>query len=64
MAELTCSIPIPTTLQELEQAIQNYKDSSLQGDELFCQWQAIREASLAQSFPQLEDDGVQGEDSY
>jgi hypothetical protein len=63
--DLICTVPIPETQQELEQAIKRYKASDpLNSDELFCQWQAIRQASLAQQLPELESDRVPGEDSY
>ncbi|MBD2103385.1 hypothetical protein H6F94_21220 [Leptolyngbya sp. FACHB-261] len=63
MAELICTVPIPKTPQELESAIQSYRVSDLNGSDLFCQWQAIRDASLAQSV-ELESDQVAGEESY
>lgn len=64
MSELVCNVPLPHTLQELEQAVQVYKTSDLQGDELLCQWQAIRDASLNQQFSESSSDKVAGEDSY
>jgi hypothetical protein len=62
--ELICTVPIPQTQQELEQAIKRYKASDSDSYELFCQWQAIRQASLTQQLPELEGDRVPGEDSY
>lgn len=63
MSELTCKVPVPKTSLELEQAIQRYKTSDCQGMELFCLWQAIRDASIAQNPPEPEDT-IPGEDSY
>jgi hypothetical protein len=64
MRELICTIPVPQTPQDLEQAIQFYKTSDLSGVDLFCQWQAIREASLAQNATTPEVDPIPGDDSY
>jgi hypothetical protein len=66
MPEFTCTVPVPQTPQELERAIQHYKLSDASGFELFCQWQAIRDAALQQipAHPELEGDRVPGEDSY
>jgi hypothetical protein len=57
-------VAIPKTAQELEQAIRKYKSSELKGMDLFCQWQAIRWASLEQSGVEKEGDRVPGADSY
>jgi hypothetical protein len=60
-----CSmVSIPRTLQELESAIRSYRASDLQGMDLFCQWQAIRSASLTLLGSELASDRVPGEDSY
>lgn len=64
MPELICNVSIPSTLQELEQAIQQYITSDISGNELLCQWQAIRDASLNQKFPEPESDNVPCEHSY
>jgi hypothetical protein len=64
MAELTCTFPVPRTSEELEAAIQQYRNSDLHGVELFCQWHAICEASLHQEFNEPKTDAVLGEDSY
>ncbi|MBD2459859.1 hypothetical protein H6G89_02270 [Oscillatoria sp. FACHB-1407] len=64
MADITCTIPTPTTPQELERAIEHYKTSDISGDELFCQWEAIRNAALQLQFPEPEGDRVPGADSY
>ena len=53
-------VSIPKTLQELETAIRSYRASELQGMDLFCQWQAIRSASLMLLGSELESD----RDSY
>ncbi len=57
-------VSIPKTAQELEQAIRRYRTADLQGVELFCQWQAIRVASLEQTGADIEGDRVPGDDSY
>lgn len=64
MSELTYSIPILRTQEELEQAIQRYKASDLSGSELLIQWQAIRDASLNQALSAADADKVPGQDSY
>ena len=71
MAELACNVPVPETRQELDQAVQNYRVNSLSGHDLFCHWQAIREASLnyesqSETSSLQKDESVQvaGEDSY
>jgi hypothetical protein len=64
MAEITCTVPTPKTFQELERAIQQYKSSDVSGYELFCQWEAIRNAALQLQFPEPQGDRVPGEDSY
>jgi len=64
MPELTCTIPVPRTPQELDQAIQRYRNTDLHGYELFCQWQAICEGSMQQDFSDSSADAVPGEDSY
>lgn len=58
------NIPVPKTAQELEQAIRSYRKSDLKGVDLYCQWQVIRDAALAQNKSDLEGDRVPGEDSY
>jgi hypothetical protein len=64
MLEFTGTIPIPSSLQELEEAIRRYIASDLSNPELFEEWQAIRDASLIQEFSEPENDKVSGEDSY
>ena len=69
MADQTSSVsipPAPQTPQELEQAIQRYRNSDLSdfsNSDLFNQWLAIRTAALEQRTPDIED-RVPGEDSY
>jgi|GEM_PF-753532 hypothetical protein len=69
MADQPSSVSIPPTPQnpqELEQAIQRYRNSDLSdfsNSELFDQWLAIRTAALEQKTPDIEDK-VPGEDSY
>jgi hypothetical protein len=62
MAELTCAVP--TTLQELDEAVKKFQVSELDGSELYCQWQAIRDASLAQLTIENDKNLVAGGDSY
>jgi hypothetical protein len=64
MAELTCNVPTLKTQRELEQAVKQYKLGDFEGDELFCYWQAIREAALAQMPLEQEIHPIAGEDSY
>ena len=64
MVEAVCTTPMPQTIQELELAIRCYKTSDISGAELFCQWQAIRDASLALKAPEFSDDSIAGEESY
>jgi hypothetical protein len=64
MAELTCAVPVPTTLQELDEAVKKFQVSELDGSELYCQWQAIRDASLAQLTIENDKNLVAGGDSY
>jgi len=64
MLEVACTVPVPQTSAELEQAIRRYQASDLDGLDLFCQWQAIRDASLNQTKPERDGDRVPGEDSY
>lgn len=64
MSDLTYTLSIPSTLQELEQAVERYKSSDLSGSELLSLWQAIRDGSLNQFLSQADQDGVPGEESY
>ncbi len=64
MSEANSNVSIPQSLQELEQAIQRYRASDLNDPELLAQWQAIRDASLAQKDPEPGTDKVPGEASY
>ncbi len=64
MPELTCTIAVPQTTQELDAAIQRYLFSDLRGTDLFCLWQAIRDVSLAQESDEIECDHVVVEPSY
>ncbi len=63
MADFDCDVPIPSNLQELDQAVQTYKDRDFDQKELFCRWQAIRDASLEHP-RQLDADHIPGDDSY
>lgn len=64
MAEAMDTIAVPQTPQELDLAVQQFKTGEFSAPELFRRWQAIREASLAQSAVDLIGDRVPGEDSY
>lgn len=68
MLDFDCAVPVPATLQELDRAVQNYRSHDYQGQELYCYWQAIRDASLEQSQnlpePDSDRDRVGGEESY
>lgn len=58
------NIPTLKTPQDLEQAIQQYRDSDWNPNVLFALWEAIRSASIAQASPEEQVDRVPGEDSY
>ena len=64
MPELSYKVPTPTSLQELEKAVQRYKNSDLSGTELLSQWQAIRDASLSLADAEPSSDKVPCQDSY
>ncbi|NJR67125.1 MAG: hypothetical protein HC772_20320 [Leptolyngbyaceae cyanobacterium CRU_2_3] len=64
VSEAVCTISVPQTTQELELAIWRYKTSDICGNELFCQWQAIRTAALALNLLETTNDSIAGEDSY
>lgn len=64
MSELTYTVPLLSTQEELELAIQRYKTSDLSGLELLRQWQAIRDACLDRSSSDSDSDKVPGQDSY
>ncbi|NJL23473.1 MAG: hypothetical protein HC895_25885 [Leptolyngbyaceae cyanobacterium SM1_3_5] len=64
MSESTCNVPTPKTTQELEQAICRYKSSDFGGHELFCHWQAIRDAAIALMPQEIDRHSIAGEDSY
>lgn len=55
---------IPQTLQELDEAVKRYHTTNLSGDELYQQWQAIRDASLEQLPIETDKNPVPGTDSY
>lgn len=64
MMNVNSGAAIPQTLQELERAVQQYKNSDLTGPDLYRHWQAIREAALALRLPDFQGDQINGEDSY
>lgn len=61
MADAT--VPMLTTPQEIEQAIQRYRAGDWTGNNLFTLWEAIRTSALNQ-VSISESDRVPGEDSY
>lgn len=61
------SVSIPQTFQELEQAIDRYRNSEWNSEwnqDLFQQWQAIRLAALSQDTEPQVGDSIAGDDSY
>jgi hypothetical protein len=57
-------VQIPQTLQELDEAVKRYHTTDLTGDELYQQWQAIRDASLECLPIETDNQPVPGTDSY
>lgn len=57
-------IPTLNTPQDLEQAIQRYRESDWNPGVLFALWEAIRNAAMTQAVPEPQGDRVPGEDSY
>lgn len=55
---------VPRTTQELDRAIEQYRTSDLQGEDLYLHWRVIRDASLQQGTPESTFDRIPGEDSY
>jgi len=49
-------------VQDLDRAVRNYRQHDLRGPELFRQWKAIRDASLALEME--PGDRIAGDDSY
>lgn len=64
MSEFVSQVPVPTHLQELDQAIQRYRSTDLSGSDLYRLWQVIRDLSLEQVGFELAGDRVPGEHSY
>ncbi|HEY9811457.1 MAG TPA: hypothetical protein V6D13_19185 [Halomicronema sp.] len=65
MSELGSSVSIANSPQEIEQAVKLYRNSDVSGAELLRLWEAIRDASLNQTFSSDEQtDQVDGEQSY
>lgn len=58
------SNPRLNTSQALDQAVRNYRKHDLRGPELFRQWRAIRDASLALEMGPGDGDRIPGDDSY
>ena len=56
------SVAVPTTIQEVSEAVRVFKSQDWSNDELYERWQAIRSATLDLS--NLELDRVSGGDSY
>jgi len=64
MSELTYEVPVLHNIQELEEAIKQYKSKDLSVNELLCQWQAIRDAALDLGASNKDTEKVPGQDSY
>lgn len=64
MQELIGTVPNFSSLQEVEKAVEDYKNSDLSGFELINLWQAIRDAAINQNFSDSDSDNVPGEQSY
>ncbi|HEY9699925.1 MAG TPA: hypothetical protein V6D10_21890 [Trichocoleus sp.] len=64
MADNTRPVSIPQTSQELDRAIDRYRASDRWDNDLFSQWQAIRDAALLNKVIERLGDQVPGEDSY
>jgi hypothetical protein len=63
MIDFINPIALPTTSQELDEAVRAFKaNSDWSGEELFQHWEAIRQATLNLSGDEL--DSVSGGDSY
>ena len=62
MLDSKCAVAIPTTIQEVTEAVRVFKSQDWSSDELYERWQAIRSATLDLS--NLELDRVSGGDSY
>ena len=56
------SVAVPTTIQEVAEAVRVFKSQDWSNDELYERWQAIRSATLDLS--NSESDRVSGGDSY
>ncbi len=55
-------IALPTTPQELDEAVRIFKANDWNDEELFQRWEAIRQATL--NLSGAESDSVSGSDSY
>jgi hypothetical protein len=64
MDEIICTTAVPQTAQELDEAVRTYHKSDLKGDDLYCQWTAIRQAALQQSAADVDPHPIPGIDSY
>lgn len=64
MEDLTHIVPVPRTVQELDEAVREFNHSDWSGDELYQHWRAIRDASLEQLPTECELYPVAGTDSY
>lgn len=66
----TQPVPLPTTPQELDEAVRLFKTNDWSREELFQRWEAIRLATLNLSGLDTETesgisvDGIPGADSY
>ncbi|MBW4421628.1 MAG: hypothetical protein KME13_20790 [Myxacorys californica WJT36-NPBG1] len=64
MDEFNVSVPVPQTIQELDEAVRQFNRSDWSGDRLYQHWRAIRDASLEQLPSECELYPVPGSDSY
>lgn len=64
MTDFVCHVPKLNTRQDLDQAVYHYKVTDLQGADLFCLWQSIRDAALELSSQEEGGDRVSDESSY
>jgi hypothetical protein len=62
MIDLRDPIALPTTSQELDEAVRTFKSNDWSDEELFQRWEAIRQATL--NLCGAESDNVSGGDSY
>ncbi|TVQ17171.1 MAG: hypothetical protein EA367_18225 [Leptolyngbya sp. DLM2.Bin15] len=64
MTQSNSRIPTSKTAQDLDRAVQRYRRTNPNSQDLYTQWQAIRAAALQQRSPDSQYDVIPGEDSY